>query len=145
MEGHVSTEWRGMRLPLGAVILAGFFLAAAGLALVVGDSGLFLAVSAGGLLPLTISVVSLVVFFRLLPGKTGPRKHDRFVLLNFLAKVVLIGVGMTAVLVLTTWSQVAFVISLLVNFLAWHLYEAFRYQQYHLAAGRRRGVAAQVE
>jgi amino acid transporter len=129
-----------MRLPLGAVILGGLFLAAALLALVVGDSALFLAVSVGGLMPLTISVVSLVVFFRLLPGKTGLRKHDQFVLLNFLAKVVLIAVGMTAVLVLTNWSQAAFVISLLVNFLAWHLYEAFRYQQYHLAAGRRHGV-----
>ncbi len=128
-------------MPLGAVILGGLFLAAALLALVVGDSRLFLAVSAGGLLPLTISLVSLVVFFRLLPGKTGPRKHDRFVLLNFLTKVVLIGGWMTTVLVLTTWPQAAFVISLLVNFLAWHLYEAFRYQQYHLTAGRRRGVA----
>ncbi len=128
-------------MPLGAVILGGLFLAAALLALAVGDSALFLAVSAGGLVPLTISVVSLVVFFRLLPGQTGPRKHDRFVVLNFLAKVVLIAVGMTAVLVLTNWSRAAFVISLLINFLAWHLYEAFRYQQYHLAAGRRRGVA----
>ncbi len=126
-----------MRLPLGVVILGGLFLVTTGLTLVVGDSALFLAVSVGGLLPLTISVVSLAIFFRLLPGKTGPRKHDRFVLRNFLTKVVLIAVGMTAVLVLTNWSQAAFVISLLVNFLAWHLYEAFRYQQYHLAAGRR--------
>ena len=130
-----------MRLPRGAEILVALFLAAAGLALFAGDSALFMAVSAGGLLPLTISGVSLVVFFRLLPGKLDPRKHDRFVIVNFLTKVVLIGVGMTAVLVLTTWPQAAFVVTLLVNFLAWHLYEAFRYQQYYLAAGRRRGVA----
>lgn len=141
MEGHVSAEWRGMRLPLGAVILVALFLAAAGMARVFGDNGLFMAVWAGGLLPLAISVVSLVVFFRLLPGKLDPRKHDRFVIVNFLTKVVLIGAWITAVLVLTTWPQAAFVVSLLVNFMAWHLYEAFRYQQYYLAAGRHGRVA----
>ena len=131
-----------MRLPRGAVILVALFLAAAGMARLFGDNGLFLAVSTGGLLPLTISAVSLVVFFRLLRGKLDPRKHDRFVIVNFLTKVVLIGAWITAVIVLTTWPQAAFVVSLLVNFLAWHLYEAFRYQQYYLAAGRRRGAAA---
>lgn len=132
-----------MRLPLGAVILGGLFLASALLALAVGDSALFLAVSAGGFLPLSISVVSLIVFSRLLPGQTGSRKHDHFVLVNFLAKVVLIGAWITAILVLTDWPQAAFVISLLVNFLAWHLYEAFRYQQYHLASGRHRRLPLQ--
>ena len=131
-----------MRLPLGAVILVALFLAAAGMARVFGDNGLFMAVWAGGLLPLAISVVSLVVFFRLLSGKLDPRKHDRFVIVNFLTKVVLIGAWITAVLVLTTWPQAAFVVSLLVNFMAWHLYEAFRYQQYYLAAGRHGRVAA---
>ena len=131
-----------MRLPLGAVILVALFLAAAGMARVFGDNGLFMAVWAGGLLPLAISVVSLVVFFRLLPGKLDPRQHDRFVIVNFLTKVVLIGAWITAVLVLTTWPQAAFVFSLLVNFMAWHLYEAFRYQQYYLAAGRHGRVAA---
>ena len=130
-----------MRLPLGAVILVALFLAAVGMARLFGDNGLFMAVWAGGLLPLAISVVSLVVFFRLLPGKLDPSQHDRFVIVNFLTKVVLIGAWITAVLVLTTWPQAAFVVSLLVNFMAWHLYEAFRYQQYYLAAGRHGRVA----
>jgi len=116
----------------GAVVLSGLFAGTAGLTLVVGNGSLFLAVLGGGLVPWVVSVVSLVLFFQWLPGRSGSRKHEKFVLLNFLVKVILIGGWVTVILMLTAWPVRAFIISLVVNFLAWHLFEAHCYQRFHL-------------
>ncbi len=126
----------------GAVVLSGLFVATAGITLAVGNGSLFLAVLGGGLVPWIVSVSSLVLFFQWLPRRSGAMKHEKFVLLNFLVKVILIGGWVTLILMLTAWPVRAFIISLVVNFLAWHLYEAYCYQRFHLTSLRRSATAA---
>ena len=98
-----------------------------------------LAVLAGGILPMAISLASLLIFFAFQQEQKARWKHERFVLVNFLAKVVLIGLWTTAIFLGTSLPRAPFVISLLVNFMAWHGYEAYRYQQKHQVARQARG------
>ncbi|MFC1481435.1 hypothetical protein ACFL6E_04215 [Candidatus Neomarinimicrobiota bacterium] len=88
-----------------------------------------LAVLLAGVVPIGISAVSLLLFFRVETKRTAAG-HDRFVLINFLVKVVLIGTWLTSLLLATKLPHWPVVISLLANFLAWHLYEAYRYQSH---------------
>ncbi len=88
-----------------------------------------LAVLLGGVVPIGISAVSLVLFFRMDSNRTVAG-HGRFVLINFLIKVVLIGSWLTSLFLTTKLPRMPVVISLLANFLTWHLYEAYRYQKH---------------
>ena len=95
-----------------------------------------LAVFAGGILPIATSIGSLCIFFALKPDTGSQRKYQRFILINFLVKVVLIGLWTALVILAMQLPRGPFVASLLVNFFAWHIYEACRYQQRLIAAKR---------
>ena len=105
-----------------------------------------MAVLAGGAVPLLISTVSLHFYasrglgLMRIPAAGANRvttwAYQRFLLINFLLKALLIGLWTVFVLLATTWPQIPFVISLLVNFLVWHLFEAFSYQRQLAAFSR---------
>ncbi len=111
-------------MPLAAMLLVG-----AGISWLLAGSAGALAVLAGGLFPGAISVSSILALsFMVRSERMGSIGYQQFVLANFIAKVVLLG-GWTAAIVLVTSLPISlFIASLLVNFLAWHIYEAFRYQ-----------------
>lgn len=111
------------------MLLAAFLLIAAGTIWLLAGSAGALAVLAGGLLPGVISMSSLMALsFMVRSQRMGPTGYQQFVLVNFVAKVVLLG-GWTAAIVRVTSLPVGlFIASLLVNFLVWHIYEAYRYQ-----------------
>lgn len=92
------------------------------------------ALAAGGLVPAVVSWVSLAL---LLDGSRplSAQTHQRDMLINFFAKVLLIGGWTVAVVLATTLPRTVFVASLLINFMAWHLLEAWAYQ-HRLIAGR---------
>ena len=92
-------------------------------------STIALAVLLAGVVPIGISAVSLLLFFRVDTNRTITG-HERFVLINFLVKVVLIGSWITSLFLATKLPRLPVVVSLLANFLAWHLYEAYRYQKH---------------
>ena len=95
----------------------------------INESSIALAVLLAGVVPIGISAVSLLLFFRVDTNRTVTG-HERFVLINFLVKVVLIGSWITGLLLVTQLPRTPVVISLLTNFLAWHFYEAYRYQKH---------------
>ena len=118
-----------MKPPVVGMLFAALLLTGAGtMWLLAGGAGA-LAVLAGGLFPGAISMSSLLALsFIVRSERMSPNGYQQFVLANFLAKVVLLG-GWTATIVLVTALPVGlFIASLLVNFLAWHIYEAYRYQ-----------------
>ena len=123
-----------MSMQLVAPVLGGAFLAVSGMVWVMASGGSALAVLAGGGLPIAISVVSLYAFQVAAENGESQRHHDSFVAVNFLVKVVLIGLWMVLILLATTLPRIPFVVSLLVNFFTWHVYEAYRYQAYLQAA-----------
>ncbi|MBA7603749.1 MAG: hypothetical protein GH143_06140 [Calditrichaeota bacterium] len=125
-----------MRPLLAGTILGALFVACSGLVWLVAGGVTALAVFAGGILPITISVSSLFIFSILKPDTGGLRKYQHFVLVNFLVKVVLIGLGVALVMLAVRLPRGPFVASLLVNFFAWHVYEAYRYQQRLMTAQR---------
>lgn len=111
-----------------AMILVVVFIAGIGASRLLAGAAAAIAVLAGGIIPLVVSGVSLALFFYRKAGIVQQGAYQRFVVINFIAKVILIG-GWTAVILLTTSLPIAiFVVSLLVNFFLWHLYEAYRYQ-----------------
>ena len=111
-----------------AVVLIIGFVAGIGISGLLAGAATATAVLAGGILPLVVSGASLAVFFYRKAGIVQQGAYQRFVVINFIAKVILIG-GWTAVILLTTSLPIAvFVVSLLVNFFLWHLFEAYRYQ-----------------
>ncbi len=113
---------------MGAVLGALMLTGAGAMWLAGGGSGA-VAVLAGGLLPLAISAGSLVVFFLVLQPETmGQKSYVRFVLTNFFLKVLLLGGWVAAILLATSLPRIPFIASLLLNFMAWHVYEAYRYQ-----------------
>ncbi|UCH11269.1 MAG: hypothetical protein JSU61_05105 [Fidelibacterota bacterium] len=117
-----------MRPGHAALILGCLFIAGCCLAWLLSSRDTAVAVITGGLLPIAISGISLVVFFARKSRSADHHRYQRFVLINFLVKVILIG-GWTALVLLTTsLPRTPFVVSLLVNFLAWHIFEAYRYQ-----------------
>ena len=118
-----------MKPLVGAMLLAAILLIGAGSSWLLAGSAGALAVLAGGLFPGAISVSSILALsFMVRSERMGSIGYQQFVLANFIAKVVLLG-GWTAAIVLVTSLPISlFIASLLVNFLAWHIYEAFRYQ-----------------
>lgn len=113
---------------LGTMLAALLLAATAAMWLLTGGAGA-LAVLAGGSLPLAVSVGSLLVFlFMLRPGHIDRKGYQRFVGTNFLVKLVLMGAWLAVILLNTSLPRGPFVVSLLVNFMAWHLLEAYRYQ-----------------
>lgn len=118
-----------MKPLVGAMLLAGMLLVGAGISWLLAGSAGALAVLAGGLFPGAISMSSILALsFIVRSERMGSIGYQQFVLANFIAKVVLLG-GWTAAIVLVTSLPISlFIASLLVNFLAWHIYEAFRYQ-----------------
>ncbi len=119
-----------MSLRAPALVLGGLFVAASGMIWPVAGSSTALAVLAGGSLPIAISVVSLYIL--LAGGTRGGQQgyYQRFVVMNFLVKVVLIGMWLAFILLATPLPRIPFVISLLANFFAWHVYEGYCYQSY---------------
>jgi hypothetical protein len=117
-----------MRSSWLAVVLVMGFIAGIGASGLLAGAATANAVLAGGILPLVISGASLAWFFYRKAVIVQQGAYQRFVVVNFITKVVLIG-GWTAVILLTTSLPIAvFVVSLLVNFFIWHLFEAYRYQ-----------------
>ena len=119
-----------MSLRVIAPALGGAFLAVSGIVWVLASGRSALAILAGGGLPIAISVISLYVFQVAAENGESQRHHDSFVAINFLVKVILIGLWMVLILLATTLPRIPFVVSLLVNFFTWHVYEAYRYQAY---------------
>ena len=115
--------------PLGIIIvLVAGFIAGIGISGLLAGSSVATAVLAGGILPLAISGASLAVFFSRRFTFVEPAAYQRFVVINFIIKVLFIGVW-TAVMLLSTPLPIApFIVSLLINFFVWHLFEAYRYQ-----------------
>lgn len=112
---------------IAAILVAGFVVGIGMSWLLVGSTAAN-AVLAGGILPLVISGTSLVIFFSYISRIIEQGTYQRFVVINFIAKVLLIGVW-TAVILLSTSLPIApFIVSLLINFIIWHLFEAYRYQ-----------------
>ena len=97
---------------------------------VISGMGLAVAVLAGGALPAVVSISSLIVWNKVIQPGLLIVEFEKFNLINFLAKIVLIGSWMTIILLLTNLPSAPFIASLLINFLAWHLYEAHYYQRY---------------
>ncbi len=125
-----------MRLITIGIILGVLFIAVTGLVWLVAGGASAVAVFAGGILPIATSIGSLCIFFALKPDTGSQRRYQRFILINFLVKVVLIGLWTALVILAMQLPRGPFVASLLVNFFAWHVYEACRYQQRLTAAPR---------
>ena len=125
-----------MRPLLTGTILGVFFIVSSGLVWFAAGSADAAAVFTGGILPIAISIGSLFIFSVLKPDTGDQRKYQRFVLTNFLVKVVLIGLWTALILLVMRLPRGPFVASLLVNFFAWHVYEAYSYQQRFMAAQR---------
>ena len=123
-----------MRPALAGSILGALFVAGSGLVWLVADGASAVAVFAGGILPIATSLGSLFIFFALKLDTGSQRKYQRFILINFLVKVVLIGLWTALVIRAMQLPRGPFVASLLVNFFAWHFYEAYRYQRQIMAA-----------
>jgi uncharacterized membrane-anchored protein len=119
-------------------VLVGLLILAAGLVLGLADGTSSWSVIAGAVVPIAVSISSLVYFARFRVVVADQRSQQRFIIVNFLIKVVAIAVWMAVIFRATSLPRLPFIVSLLVNFLAWHLYEAYRYQQSWLAAGRER-------
>ncbi len=123
-----------MRIIIIGIILGVLFIAITGLVWLVTGAANALAVFVGGILPIAISIISIFTFFTLKPHTRGPNRYQRFVVINFLIKVVLIGLWTALIILSVKVPTGPFVVSLLANFLAWHIYEAYRYQQRLMAA-----------
>lgn len=82
-----------------------------------------LATLAGALLPIVISTVSLWLFSR--QQKLTFKKAQAFMLYSFMAKIILIGLWVVLMVTSENIEQLPFISSLLINFLAWHLSEAY--------------------
>ena len=123
------------------MLLAAILLVGAGISWLLAGSAGALAVLAGGLFPGAISISSILALsFIVRSERMGSIGYQQFVLANFIAKVVLLG-GWTAAIVLVTSLPISlFIASLLVNFLAWHIYEAYRYQSAVWEVGGSTGV-----
>ncbi len=117
-----------MKPALAAGILASLFAAGSGLVWLLAGGPSAVAVLTGGTLPIIISAGSLLVFFARKYPPDSQKRYQHFVLTNFLVKVVFIGVWTTLILRTTALPQGPFVVSLLANFFAWHVFEAARYQ-----------------
>ena len=118
-----------MRSIAWGAVLASLMLAAAAAMWLLTGGAAALAVLAGGSLPVAVSGGSLLVFLLMFkPGNIDPRGFQRFVVTNFLVKLVLVGAWLAGILLATSLPRGPFVASLLVNFMAWHLLEAYRYQ-----------------
>lgn len=122
-----------MRVIIG-IILVVLFIAITGLVWLVTGAADALAVFVGGILPIVISIISIFAFFTLKPHTRSYKRYQRFVVVNFLVKVVLIGLWTALIILSVKIPPGPFVVSLLANFLAWHIYEAYRYQQRLMAA-----------
>jgi hypothetical protein len=109
-------------------ILVAVFIAGIGLSGLLIGSSAAIAVLVGGILPLVISGTSLAMFFSRKSGIALEETYQRFVIINFITKVLLIGVWTAVILLATSLPVAAFTVSLLVNFFLWHLFEAYRYQ-----------------
>ena len=118
-----------MKLLIIGIILVVLFITITGLVWFVTDIANALAVFIGGILPIAISIISIITFITLKLHTRGRKRYQRFVVINFLAKVVLIGLWTALIILSVKIPKGPFVVSLLANFLAWHIYEAYRYQQ----------------
>jgi hypothetical protein len=128
MEVDVPTWGKEMRPGHAASILVCLFIAGSGLVWLFSSGEAAIAVVTGGLLPIVISAISLGLFFARKTQEVSHERYQRFVLINFLVKVVLIGAWTVLFLLITALPRAPFVMSLLLNFFAWHVFEAYRYQ-----------------
>ncbi|MCF7797735.1 MAG: ATP synthase subunit I [Lentisphaeria bacterium] len=81
------------------------------------------AILAGALLPVAISAVSLWLFSR--QKRLTFKKAQAFMLYSFMAKILLIGLWVVIMATSENVELLPFISSLLINFLAWHLSEAY--------------------
>lgn len=81
------------------------------------------AILAGALLPVVISTVSLWLFAR--KRKLKFKQAQAFMLYSFMAKMILMGLWVVLMVTSENIDLLPFVSSLLINFLAWHLSEAY--------------------
>ena len=109
------------------VVLIIGFVAGIGISGLLAGAATATAVLAGGIMPLVISGTSLGLFFYRKSKVSLEKTYQRFVIINFIAKVLLIGGWTAVILLLTSLPIAAFIAALLVNFFLWHLYEAYRY------------------
>ena len=68
-------------------------------------------------------------------GTFDARRHDKSMLVNFFAKVIIVGIWTALALTVFKWPPALFASALLINFLAWHLLEAAMYQRHLSGAG----------
>ena len=135
-----------MRAGHAASLLGLLYLAGACLVWLLNGREAALAVVTGGLLPIAISGISLAIFFARKSRRGSHNRYQRFVLINFLVKVVLIGAWTALFLLVTALPRTPFVVSLLLNFFAWHVFEAYRYQSTFskLTAGMEKGISPET-
>lgn len=102
-----------------------------------GNQDVGLAVLAGGALPMAISGMSILLFKFLV--KTGNLDHlsTKFLVGNFVTKMITIGLWMVIILKTTDLPVPIFILALVVSFIAWHGYEAYHYQVHFLQAAEK--------
>lgn len=124
MENDVQPKVQALNIALKilvpAVVLNG--LAMMGLSLT-GRLGFAIAVLAGALLPVTISTISLWLFSQ--KKNLTFRQAQAFMLYSFMAKMLLIGGWVVLMATSENIPLIPFISSLLINFLAWHMSEAY--------------------
>jgi len=86
-------------------------------------SGFAMAVLAGALLPVTISTISLGLFSQ--KKNLTFKQAQAFMLYSFMAKMILIGGWVVLMATSENVPLIPFISSLLINFLAWHMSEAY--------------------
>lgn len=97
-----------------------------------GNQDVGLAVLAGGAVPMVISGMSILLFKILI--KTGNLEHlsTKFLVGNFITKMITIGLWMVIILQTTDLPVPIFILALVGSFIAWHGYEAYHYQVHFL-------------
>ena len=103
-----------------------------------GNQDVGLAALAGGAVPMVISGMSILLFKFLV--KTGNLDHlsTKFLVGNFITKMITIGLWMAIILQTTDLPIPIFILALVVSFIAWHGFEAYYYQVHFVQAAEKR-------
>ena len=109
-----------LKIVVPAVVLNG--LAMAGFSIVQRPE-IAIAILAGALVPVVVSAVSLWLFSQ--KQNLTFKQAQAFMLYSFISKFILIGLWVILIVLSRNVMAIPFVISLLINFLAWHLSEAY--------------------
>ena len=109
-----------LKILVPAVVLNGLTIAGFSLAK---QPEIAIAILAGCLVPVVISTGSLWLFSY--KRELTFRQVQTFMLYSFIAKFILVGLWVVMIVLSRNVMLVPFVISLLINFLAWHLSEAY--------------------